>query len=57
MTTMALITVIVRCPNPFSRRHGKEIGRLEVSDETVAIIDTRYCGWCRESHRQTIRFR
>jgi len=46
---------VVVCPNPFSTQYGKEIGRFEVSVEAISITDTRYCGKCREYHRQTLR--
>jgi hypothetical protein len=57
MTTETLVTITVRCPNPFCRRFGKEMGSIDVSSETIAVTDTRYCGSCRQYHRQTLTLR
>lgn len=49
------VRLVITCPNRFSRRYGKRIGEIEVSAEAISITDTRFCGWCREEHRQTLR--
>ena len=55
MTTATTVRLVITCPNPFSRRQGKRIGEIEVSVDAISITDTRYCGWCRAEHRQTLR--
>ena len=57
MTTETLTRIVVTCPNPFCRRFGKEMGSIDVSSETIAVTDTRYCGSCRQYHRQTLTLR
>jgi hypothetical protein len=56
MTTATVSTLVIRCPDPMSRKHGKEIGRLEVdASVTISITATTWCGTCRVNHRQTFR--
>jgi len=55
MTTSAMVTLIVRCPNPYCSWFGKGMGTIDVSRETLSVVDTRQCWKCRAVHRQTLR--
>jgi len=55
MTTSAMVSISVKCINPYCSWFGKPMGTIDVSRETLSIVDTRQCWKCKVTHRQTLR--